>query len=419
MKIKKYLVGAVVLFVCCWCLSCTGGHEDSASGLDPLEVHNEVLTVDTHCDTPMIMSRDWDMGVRHEPSPRGGKIDLPRMKEGGLDAEFFAVFTGQGPLTDEGYARVRDLASRAFDAIHKMCESYPGLVELALTPDDALRLEKAGKRAAFIGMENGYPIGRDLGMVKEYYDRGMRYLTLCHGADNDICDSSTERAKPEDEGISEFGRQVVDECNRLGIMIDVSHMSDQSFYDVLELSKAPIFASHSSVRALCDHPRNLSDDMIKALAEKDGVIQICLVSSFLKKEKPNPERDQALGELRKKFEALGDSEDEGVRNKMYAEYRAVMEKYPAEQATVKDLVDHLDYVVRLVGVDHVGLGTDFDGGGSIEGCSDVSEMPNITRELISREYSKEDIRKIWGGNVMRLLQKTIKISGDIQTGGQN
>ena len=212
---------------------------------------------------------------------------------------------------------------------------------------------------------------------------------------------------------------MVGECNRLGIMIDVSHMSDQSFYDVLELSRTPIFASHSSVRSLCDHPRNLSDDMISALAEKGGVIQICFVSSFLKKEKPNPERDQALGELRKKFEALGDSEDEGVRDTMYAEYRAVMEKYPSEPATVKDLVDHVDYVVKLVGAEHVGLGTDFDGGGSIEGCSDVSEMPNITRELILRGYSKEDIRKIWGGNVMRLLQKTIEISGDIKTSWQN
>lgn len=397
-------------------LSCAGERKATGPDLDPMAIHEKVLTVDTHCDTPMSMTGDWDMGVRHEPGRRGGKIDLPRMKEGGLDAEFFAVFTGQGPLNTEGYARVRMMADRAFSAIHKMCEDYPDLVELALTPDDALRLEKAGKRAAFIGMENGYPIGRDIEMVKEYYDRGMRYLTLCHGGDNDICDSSTERTNPEDEGLSEFGREVVKECNRLGIMVDVSHMSDRSFYDVLEFSKAPVFASHSSVRALCNHPRNLSDDMIKALAEKDGVIQICFVSSFLKQEVPNPERDMALDELRKKFEGMGDTEDEGVRDKMYAEYRALMEKYPTEMATVEDLADHIDHVVKLVGVEHVGLGTDFDGGGGIEGCNDVSEMPNITKELIERGYSEEEIRSIWGGNIMRLFRKVMDTALELQAG---
>lgn len=413
MTIKKCLAVGLVFVLCVWALGCKDKPGKSSPELDYMVVHDEVLTVDTHSDTPMSMIRDWDMGLKHEPSRRGGKIDLPRMKEGGLDAEFFAVFTGQGPLTDEGYLRVRELADQAFAAIHKMCEDYPDLVELALSPEEAYRLEKAGKRAAFIGMENGYPIGRDLAMVKDYYDRGMRYLTLCHGGDNDICDSSTERTNPEDQGLSEFGRQVVEECNRLGIMIDVSHMSDQSFFDVLELSRAPIFASHSSVRSICDHPRNLSDDMIKALAAKNGVIQICFVSSFLRKEEPNPERDQALMELRKKFEGLGDSEDEGVRDKMYAEYRAVMEKYPSASATVEDLVNHVDYVVKLVGVEHVGLGTDFDGGGGIDGCSDVSEMPNVTKELVKRGYSEEDIRKIWGGNVMRVFSKTAAVAKEL------
>jgi membrane dipeptidase len=407
MSIRKYLSGAIVFSVCLLGICCTGEKGEEGAALDPLALHEEVLTVDTHCDTPMSMARDWDMGVRHEPGRRGGKIDLPRMKEGGLDAEFFAVFTGQGPLTEEGYARVREAADQAFLAIHGMCEDYPDLVELALTPDDAYRLEKRGKRAAFIGMENGYPIGRDLDMVKAYYDRGMRYLTLCHGGDNDICDSSTERENPEDLGLSEFGRRVVRECNRLGIMIDVSHMSDQSFFDVLALSSAPIFASHSSVRSICNHPRNLSDEMIKALAAKGGVVQICFVSGFLREEEPNPERNQAMAELRSKFEALRGTEDEEVREKMYAEYRAIMEKFPSRLATVEDLVDHVDHIVKLVGVDYVGLGTDFDGGGGIQGCNDVSEMPNITKELVKRGYSPEDIKKIWGGNVMRVFAAVI------------
>ncbi|MCJ7681651.1 MAG: dipeptidase, partial [Candidatus Aminicenantes bacterium] len=274
-------------------------------------------------------------------------------------------------------------------------------------PEDAERLEKAGKRAAFIGMENGYPIGQDLSLVKHFFERGVRYITLCHGGDNDICDSATERRNPEDEGLSEFGRQVVEECNRLGVMVDLSHLSEKSIYDVLAHSKAPVFASHSSVRSLCDHPRNLTDDMLKKLKETGGVIQICLVSSFIKTPVPNPERDKALEELRERNRTAADNEDEGVRNRMRQEYREILDKYPVERASVKDLVDHIDYVVRLIGADHVGIGTDFDGGGGIDGCDHVGEMPNITVELLRRGYSKEDIAKIWGGNVMRVLRDVI------------
>jgi membrane dipeptidase len=291
-----------------------------------------------------------------------------------------------------------------------MAGDYPQLVELATSPEDAYRLEKEGKRAAFIGMENGYPIGKDLSFVKEYYDRGIRYVTLCHSSDNDICDSSTDRRNPEDKGLSDFGKEVVAECNRLGIMVDVSHVSDKSFFDVLEVTKAPVIASHSCVRALCDHQRNLSDDMLKALASNNGVIQICFVSSFVKKTKPNPEREKALAELREKYGSWSEVRDENLREKMEDAYMDIYEKYPSEKATVQELVDHIDYVVRLIGVDHVGIGTDFDGGGGVEGCDDVSELPNITTELLRRGYSEEDIRKIWGENIMRVFKKVIEIS---------
>jgi membrane dipeptidase len=296
------------------------------------------------------------------------------------------------------------------DAIHKMGEDYPQLVELATSPEDAYRLEKEGKRAAFIGMENGYPIGKDLSLVEEYYDRGIRYITLCHSSDNDICDSSTDRPNPEDNGLSDFGKEVVAECNRLGIMVDVSHVSDKSFFDVLEVTKAPMIASHSCVRTLCDHPRNLSDEMLKALAANNGVIQICFVSSFVKKAKPNPEREKALAKLREKYGSWSEVRDESVREKMEDEYMDIYEKYPSEKATVQELVDHIDYVVNLIGVDHVGIGTDFDGGGSIEGCDDVSELPNITEELLRRGYSEKDIRKIWGANIMRVFRKVVERS---------
>ena len=300
------------------------------------------------------------------------------------------------------------------EAIHKMCGDYPHLVELATSPEDAYRIEKEGKRAAFVGMENGYPIGKDLSLVKEYYDRGIRYITLCHGSDNDICDSSTDSRNPEDNGLSDFGREVVAECNRLGIMVDISHTSDKTFFDVLEVTKAPIIASHSSVRTQCDHPRNLSDEMIKALASNGGVIQICFVSSYVKETKPNKKREKAIQALREKYGPRKEIKDEAVLAEMREEYMKVYEKYPSERATVSDLINHVDYVVKLVGVDHVGFGTDFDGGGEVEGCSDVSELPNLTVELVRRGYSEEEIRKIWGGNLMRVFRKVIEAAGKSQ-----
>jgi membrane dipeptidase len=266
-------------------------------------------------------------------------------------------------------------------------------------------LEKQGKRAAFIGMENGYPIGKDLALVKYFYDRGIRYITLCHSGDNDICDSSFERRNPEDNGLTEFGKEVVAECNRLGIMVDISHVSDKSFFDVLQITKAPVIASHSSVRAICDHPRNLTDEMLKALAKNGGVIQICFVSSFVKTPEPNPEREAAMAQLEEKYGSRRDINDAETRKKWREEYMAIRKNFPEERATIKDIVDHIDYVVDLIGIDYVGIGTDFDGGGGVDGCDDVSDMPNITEELVRRDYSDEDIQKIWGGNLMRVFRE--------------
>jgi membrane dipeptidase len=381
-----------------------------------LELHQKIFTVDTHCDTPGNMLRsNWDIGQHHTPGQRGsGQVDLPRMREGGLDAEFFAVFTAQGPLTDEGYRRARQRAEQLLQAIYQMGERYPEIIGIATSPEKALELVAQGKLVAFIGMENGYPIGRDLSMVEKYYQRGVRYITLCHSGDNDICDSSTDRNNPEDKGLSEFGRQVVAECNRLGIMIDVSHTSDQTIKDVLGISQAPVIATHSSVRALCNHPRNLSDELIKGIAAKGGVIQICLVSSFIKEVPPNPDRDKAVAELRKKYGRWNEIKDKAIREKLREEYRKIQEKYPSPRATVKDLVDHIDYVVKLVGVDYVGIGTDFDGGGGIEGCNDVTQLPNITVELLRRGYTEEDIAKIWGGNLLRVFRRVQEVARQIQ-----
>ncbi len=390
--------------------------DESALREKAARIHASVLTIDTHCDTPMRLVREnWDIGEYHDPGKRGsGKIDLPRMKQGGLDAEFFAVFIGQGARTPEGIEKAREKADKIFQAIKQMCEKYSDRIELGLNPDDAYRLEKQGKLTCYIGMENGYPVGTDLSYVKRFYDMGARYITLCHTKNNDICDSSTDPNGPEFHGLSEFGKKVVTEMNRIGMIVDISHVSDEAFYDVLKISKAPVIASHSDTRALCDNPRNLSDEMIKKLAENGGVLQMCLLSGYVKKPKPNPEREAAMNKLWEKYGKWGEIKSDSVKEIVRKEYYAIREKYPEEKATVKDLVDHIDHVVNLVGVDYVGIGTDFDGGGGLADCNDVSEMGNITLELVRRGYSEEDIRKIWGGNFMRVFRRVQEVAREMQ-----
>ena len=377
------------------------------------ELHKKILTVDTHCDTAFSLLRtDWKIGDRHDPALRtSGKIDLPRMKEGGLDAEFFAAFVGQGPLTPEAYVKAKDSALRAVAAVHKMTQDYPSMIGLAVDPAGARRLKKDGKLTAFIGLENGYPIGRDLALVKLFYDNDVRYITLCHSSDNDICDSSTDRRDPEDKGLSDFGRKVVAECNRLGMIVDISHASERSFFDVLVASKAPIIASHSSARAVCDNPRNLTDDQLRALAKNGGVIQICFLGAYVKTPPVIPEREQALKEMEAKYGNPRDIRDDALRAKAMAERDAINQKFPQVRPTVKDLVDHIDHVRKVVGIDYVGIGTDFDGGGGVVGCDDVSGMIHVTEELIRRGYTDREIEKIWGGNFFRVFDKIISLAG--------
>jgi membrane dipeptidase len=364
------------------------------------KIHASILTVDTHCDTPMEFSDStFDLGIRHDE----GCVDFPRMIEGGLHAEFFAVFTTQGPRNDSAYNEVHRKALDIFSAIHKNVKKNNAMAEIATSPEDAYRLKKAGKIAAFIGVENGYPIGRDISRIRQYYDLGARYITLAHSKNNDICDSSTDPVGPENNGLSTFGLQVVKEMNRLGMMVDISHISDKSFYDVLKVTNAPVIASHSSCRALCVSPRNLTDDMLVALKENGGVIQICILGNYLKTPEPNPELDSKLEELKNRYgdyNALSDSMKKLIRK----EYNDIKKSY-VKPSTVKDVVDHIDHVVQVIGVDYVGIGTDFDGGGGVDGCETASDMKNITIELLRRGYSKQDITKIWGGNVMRVLQK--------------
>ncbi|MBU0765338.1 MAG: dipeptidase [Bacteroidetes bacterium] len=408
---KERNIITLLLLIVSVITACNGPVTDDA-GSDGMvrkaaEIHKKVLTLDSHCDSPLwLLHPGFDITMRHDPYKDHSRVDFPRMKEGGLDASFFAVFLSQGNRNEEGNAAARKSAEDIFALIHTAGEVSPDAC-VAYEPEDAYTLEKEGKCAIFIGMENGYPIGQDISLVQHFYNLGARYITLCHTLNNDICDSSTDTL--EYGGLSDFGREVVKEMNRIGMMIDVSHISDSSFYDVIEISKAPVIASHSCTRALCNHPRNLDDKMLVKLAENGGVIQICLVNEYIKELPPNPQRDSAMNALHEKysnFEALSEEQKDSARN----EWFAIQVEYPEELAGVSDLVDHIDHAVKVAGIDHVGIGTDFDGGAGIDGCFDVSEMGNITLELVRRGYTEEEIAKIWAGNFMRVFREVRRCS---------
>ncbi len=403
---------ALVMFACGMLIlasSCQSSEERLVAKAE--KIHNEVLTLDSHVDTPLLLFRDsYDIGQHNDPYQRGGKLDFPRMKEGGLDAAFFAVFVGQGARNPEAYEVAKNRALTLFDMIHEAIEANSDQAELALTADDAYRIRESGKRAIYIGVENGYPLGDDITLLQTFYDLGGRYLGLSHTRNNQLCDASTDQEGEEHGGLTDFGKEVVKELNRLGMMVDVTHISDRSFYDVLAVSKVPVIASHSNARAICDHPRNLDDDMLKALAENGGVIQLCILSAYVKELEPSPQRDSAFADLRVRynnFEELTDDEMDNARR----EWGELDEKFPPNLATVADLVDHVDHIVNLIGIDHVGIGTDFDGGGALIDCYDVTELGNITLELVRRGYSQEEIEQIWSGNFMRVFREAEAMAG--------
>jgi membrane dipeptidase len=370
-----------------------------------LEIHNRVLTVDTHADTPLRMIEPgFDMAERHDPNETGSKVDYPRMKEGGLDAIFFAAFVAQDIRDDDGNSRAKALCLQMIDSVITSTERNSDIVGLALDPDDAYKLEKEGKRAIYVGIENGYPIGTDLSNVEEYFNKGVRYITLVHSTNNDLADSATDDKGTEHGGISEFGAKVVGEMNRLGIMVDVSHGNDSVFYDAIKISKAPIIASHSNARSVTDHKRNMTDEMLKLMADNGGVVQLTMLADYLRVAPPNAARDSAMTALRASMKNVSEMTDE-QRLELRKSFQELNVKYPNPPATVKHVADHIDHIVKVAGIDHVGIGCDFDGGGGIEGIFDASEVMNITIELVRRGYTEEQIVKIWGGNLIRVFKE--------------
>jgi len=381
-------------------------------------IHQDAITIDTHND----ILGNWGTPEIDPCTGTDMKVDIPKMVAGGLDMTFPAVYVGQGPRTPEGNRAVKEAAMEKFTAIHRVAEEMcPDKVAIAYRADDVDRILSEGKRVYGIGIENGYALGHDLSLVQQYYDLGARYITLTHSGHNDIGDSSTPRSGPEEEygGLSDFGEDVVREMNRLGIIIDLSHVSDNTARDVFELSQAPVMASHSGAQALASSPRNLDDEMLQLLKENGGVIQIVALGSYLKDDPP--EKVEAMEALR---EEMGLTDRAAMRNMTEEQrdaYRARMEELDAQWPgpDVSTFVDHIDHVKNLIGVDHVGIGTDFDGGGGIPGFNDASEAMNVTAEMVRRGYTDDEIKKIWGGNLLRVWREVEAVAARIQAQGQS
>ena len=340
---------------------------DSALVARARAIHARVITLDTHVDINPGQFTDKHPNYTDRLA---SQVNLPKMQEGGMDAVFFSIFVGQGPLTDEGYARAHAADMEKFAAVHRLAEQLaPEQIEIAYTAADVPRIAAAGKKIALMGVENGYGIGTDLMNVTKFHGLGARYLSLAHNGHSQLSDSNTGERDGVWmwNGLSPLGRQVVTEMNRLGIMIDISHPSKASMLQTVALTQAPIIASHSAVRALCDVSRNLDDEQLKALAKNGGVVQIVAFSAYLKKQ-------------------------------------------PGGRATVRDLVDHIDYAVKLIGLDHVGISSDFDGGGGVDGFNDATEAPNVTIELVRRGYTEAQIGQLWSGNLLRVLREVEQVA---------
>lgn len=324
--------------------------DEAANYREARRIHSRILTLDSHCDTPMFFDQDIHFDQR-DPHIL---LDLHKMTEGGLDASIMVAYIPQGPLTDDGHAAAKAYADSQLRRVKELG------VSLARTPSDLYRLKAQGHRAIMLGIENGYAIGRDLSLIQHFAEMGIVYMTLCHNGNNLICGSARPREGEALMGVTDFGADVIREMNRLGVMVDLSHASERSFYDALDISQMPIVCSHSSARALCDHPRNLTDDQLRALYNKGGVAQVTFYNGFLRSD---------------------------------------------GQATILDAVAHLNHMIDVAGIEHVGIGTDFDGDGGVPGLASASELINFTRRLLRERYNEDDLRLIWGGNFLRVMEQ--------------
>jgi membrane dipeptidase len=454
-NISRRLV--VALF--CGCAAISAQSDDAALIAKAKAIHHKVIKLDTHNDIdPANFTANCNYTMRLTT-----QVNLPKMAEGEMDVSFMIVYVGQGPLTQEGFDNAYKQAIAKFDAIHRLTEQIaPSQVGLALTPEDVIALHKEGKRAVVIGIENGYPIGLDLKRVKEFYDRGGRYMSLAHNGNSQLADSNTGEAQGYlyNNGLSPLGREVIAEMNRLGMMVDLSHPAKGANLEAIRLSKAPVIASHSGVRALGNVSRNMDDELLLALKQNGGVIQVVGFASYIKPE--SPERTNAILKLREEFglpvpgrgtganrgepaanpnracpvEGVAGTEprrsgsrgfmtfgvdtlppDRQVEfNKRLAD---IDTKFPAaKRANVQDFVDQIDYAVKKIGVDHVGISSDFDGGGGIDGWDSAAEAFNVTLELVRRGYSEKQIGQLWSGNLLRVWSEDEEVAKKLQKEGR-
>jgi len=338
-------------------------------------IHKNIITLDTHCDIDV---KNFTESINYSNNI-DTQCNIPKMEIGGLDVAWFIVYTGQGELNTKGYEKAYENAISKFDAIHNLVNTYSSdKIGLALNSNDVRKIHSSGKKVAMIGIENGYPIGLDITNVEKFYNRGARYMSLSHNGHSQLCDSNTgeEDGVYLHNGLSDLGVEVIKEMNRIGMMIDISHPSKEAIRQMIKISKAPVIASHSSARKLCNHSRNLDDEQLGWIKENGGVVQTVAFKSYLNSEKSKP----------------------NSKNKV----------------DVSDFVDHIDYLVGLIGINHVGISSDFDGGGGIDGWEDASETFNVTLELVKRGYSEVEIEKIWSGNLLRVLDEVSQISKKIQ-----
>ncbi len=394
-------------------------------------IHQEAIIIDTHND----INVNNFTGDKNYTMNLDTQVNLPKMEKGGMDVSWLIVYTGQNEFNDQTYKAAYENAISKFDAIHRLTDEIASdKIGLATNSAEVRKLVQQGKKVAMIGVENAYPIGTDLGRIKEFYDRGARYMSLSHNGHSQFSDSNTGEENDEwlHNGLSELGEEAVREMNRQGIMIDVSHPSKEAIKQMFELSKAPLIASHSSARALCNHSRNLDDELLELFKKHGGVVQTVAFSSYLNTEK-HKAYEKASNDLyaekaaEMNFEILPRDSVRNMNAEMREDYYEGFKKIQtaAEPAVeilkedvipvnVSDFVDHIDYLVKKIGIDHVGISSDFDGGGGIEGWRDASETLNVTIELVKRGYTNEEIKKLWGENLLRVMDEVQAIAENLQ-----
>lgn len=430
MRLSHQINVLLIIFLICSC-----SQEKKSKPMSSLtkaeQIHKALITIDTHDD---INTGNFTDSLNYS-SETQSQVHLPGMQEGGLDVAWFIVYTGQDSLNASGYAKAAANADDKFSAIHRLVKTYaPDQLELALTANDVRRIWKSGKKVAMIGVENGYPIGEDINNVEVFYNRGARYMSLAHNGHSQLSDSNTGEKDNVylHNGLSDLGKQVIEKMNYYGMMIDISHPSKEAIRQMIEHSKAPVIASHSSARALCDHSRNLDDEQLQWVKESGGVVQTVAFSSYLNTEKHNnyfKAKDALLKSIGAKnnievldkyqmraleFDELQKYIKESKKLESLVKDQLTALKKDVPPVSVSDFVDHIDYIKNKIGIDHVGISSDFDGGGGIEGWSDASETLNVTKELVKRGYTQEQIEKIWGGNLLRVMEQVEALASDLQ-----